>query len=228
MKDDFEQDQQEQDGGDGGGDDAPVDAILDDGTGDTAFVVTQEKQPIGKGTVAMFVILALAGAGTYFMYLRTGPQSATAATDPKAQQVITRYMTDREKNLAGMKKMLRDTETVVKQFLKYPSVQQVPLGDLTGNPFRIAPSTEKTTASINLDAEREKKKREEERLAVLRAVNNLQLQSVMSGGARSSCMINNALYTEGQQVEQFTVEKVSPNSVIVRYGSYRFELRMQR
>jgi hypothetical protein len=116
----------------------------------------------------------------------------------------------------------------VKQFLKYPSVQQVPLGDLTGNPFRIAPSTEKTTASINLDAEREKKKREEERLAVLRAVNNLQLQSVMSGGARSSCMINNALYTEGQQVEEFTVEKVSPNSVIVRYGSYRFELRMQR
>jgi hypothetical protein len=227
MKDDFEQDQQEQDGGDGG-DDAPVDAILDDGTGDTAFVATEEKQPIGKGTVAMFVILALAGAGTYFMYLRTGPQSATAATDPKAQQVITRYMTDREKNLAGMKKMLRDTETVVKQFLKYPSVQQVPLADLTGNPFRIAVSGEKTTASLNLDAERERKKREEERLAVLHAVNNLQLQSVMSGGARSSCMINNALYTEGQQVEEFTVEKVSPNSVIVRHGTYRFELKMQR
>ena len=74
----------------------------------------------------------------------------------------------------------------------------------------------------------EKKKREEERLAVLRAVNNLQLQSVMSGGARSSCMINTALYTEGQQVEEFTVEKVSPNSVIVRHGTYRFELKMQR
>jgi hypothetical protein len=228
MKDDFEQDQQEQDGGGGdGGDDSPVDAILDEG-GDTAFVATEEKQPIGKGTVAMFVILALAGAGTYFMYLRTGPQTATAAVDPKAQQVISKYMTDREKNLAGMKKMLRDTETVVKQFLKYPSVQQVPLADLTGNPFRITPSGEQTTASVNLDLDREKKKREEERLAVLRAVNNLQLQSVMSGGLRSSCMINNALYTEGQQVEQFTVEKVSPNSVIVRHGSYRFELKMQR
>jgi hypothetical protein len=226
MKEEFEQDQQDQDDAGGDDQDTSVEAVLEEGDG--AFVATEEKQPIGKGTVAMFVILALAGAGTYFMYLRTGPQTAAAAGDPKAQQVISRYMTDREKNLAGMKKMLRDTETVVKQFLKYPSVQQVPLGDLTGNPFRITPSGEQTTASVNLDLEREKKKREEERLAVIRAVNSLQLQSIMSGKTRNSCMINNALYTEGQQVEQFTVEKVSPNSVIVRYGSYRFELKIQR
>jgi hypothetical protein len=41
-------------------------------------------------------------------------------------------------------------------------------------------------------------------------------------------MINNALYTEGQTVEGFLVEKIAPNTVIVRNGQYRFELRMQR
>src|SRR4051794_12979758 len=70
-----------------------------------------DRQPMGKGSVVMFVILAVAGAGTYFMYARTGPQSANAA-DPKAQQVISQYMSDRDKNLGNMRKMLKDTETV--------------------------------------------------------------------------------------------------------------------
>jgi type II secretory pathway component PulC len=41
-------------------------------------------------------------------------------------------------------------------------------------------------------------------------------------------MINNTLYSEGQQVESFTIEKITPDSVIVKNGSYRFELKMQR
>jgi len=228
MNEDFEQDDQNQDDSA----DAPIDAVLEDdgGTGDSAFVVAEEKQPLSKGTVAMFVILALAGAGTYFMYLRTGPQTAGAATDPKAQQVISKYMADPQKSAAGTKKMLKDTEAIVAQ-LKNASPKLVPLGELSGNPFRVAPPADAANASVAnlaIDAEREKKRREEERQAVVRAVGNLQLQSVMSGGARSSCMINNVLYTEGQQVEAFTVEKISPNAVVVRSGTYRFELRMQR
>jgi hypothetical protein len=228
MKEDFEQDDQAQDGS--SDQDGAVEEVLDaEGAGDSAFVVAEEKQPLSKGTVAMFVILALAGAGTYFMYLRTGPQTATAAVDPKAQQVIKQYMADPQKSLAGTKKMLKDTEAIVQQ-LKNAAPKLVPLADLAGNPFRVTPVEPGNTSLANLavDAEREKKRREEERAAVSQAVGNLQLQSVMSGGARSSCMINNALYTEGQQVEQFTIEKVSPNSVIVRHGNYRFELRMQR
>jgi hypothetical protein len=50
----------------------------------------------------------------------------------------------------------------------------------------------------------------------------------MQSGTKKSCMVNNALYTEGQQVESFTIEKISPDGIIVRNGAYRFELRMQR
>lgn len=195
-------------------------------SGEAEFSLGQEKQPMGKGTVAMFILLAVAGAGTYFMYSRTGPQSAGAATDPKAQQVIAQFMTDRDKNLGTMRKMLRDTEAVVKQFLNYPSVKQIPLSALAANPFRMAAETPAETG--RKDDERDKKRREEERLAVLKAVNALQLQSVMHSDTRKACMINNTLYTEGQQIESFVIEKISPNGVIVRNGSFRFELRMQR
>lgn len=194
---------------------------------EAAYVTGEPKKPLSKGSVAMFVVLAAAGAGTYLMYARTGPQTASAATDPKAQRVIKEYMTGRDKNFLAMQKMLRDTEAVVEQFLNYPSVKQIPLSALSANPFRLVDPLPDAAAARPDDA-KDKKRREEERVAILKAVNNLQLQSVMSGGARKSCMVNNALYTEGQQVDAFTIEKITNNSVIVRNGTYRFELRMQR
>jgi hypothetical protein len=200
-----------------GGDEAGV---------DSAFVVSGEKQPLSKGTVVMFVILAIAGCGTYYMYSRSSTQTAAAAADPKATAVIKQYMTERDKNAVAMKKMLTDTETVVRQFMNY-RVQQIPLSGLAANPFREAP-VNPDDGKPRLDEEAQKRKREEERVAILKAVNGLQLQSVMHGGGRSSCMINNALYTEGQTVESNQVEKVATNTVNVRNGSYRFELRMQR
>ena len=198
---------------DGGGD-----------AGDSAFITSEEKQPLSKGSVAMFILLTVAGAGTYFMYVRTGPQSASAAQDVKAQQVIKQFMTERQKNPDAMKLMLKETEEKVRWFRNYPGDNQKPL---TANPFRMTPLADAGTP-IAPDNERDKRAREEERIAVLKAVNGLQLQSVMHSDARKSCMINNSLYLEGQQVEEFTIEKISPNAVIVRKGSYRFELKMQR
>jgi hypothetical protein len=193
---------------------------------DSAFVVPSEKQPLSKGTLAMFLVIAVAGAGTYFMYVRAGPETARGAVDPDAQRVIKQFMSDRTKNKGAMEQMLRDTESVVKQFLNYPSVKQIPLSSLTANPFRMtAAPADQTPAQVD---DREKKQREEERLAVRKAAEALLLQSVMHSDARKSCMINNALYLEGQQIDTFTIEKISPNSVIVRRGAYRFELKMQR
>ena len=67
-----------------------------------------------------------------------------------------------------------------------------------------------------------------ERQAALKAVQALQLQSIMFGETRRACMINNALCTEGQQVDDFVIEKITQGAVIVRSGTYRFELKMQK
>lgn len=191
------------------------------------FGVVQEKQPMGKGTVAMFLVLAVAGAGTYFMYARTGPQSASAASDPKAAQVISQFITNRDKNLGTMQKMLRDTEAVVKQFLNYPSVKQVPLSGLSGNPFRMVLAATQEAAPRH-DPDLEAKRREEERTAAKTAAANLLLQSIMSSGARKSCMLNNTLCTEGDTIDSFVIEKIKSDGVIVRRGTYRFLIPMQR
>jgi hypothetical protein len=208
------------------GDDAG-DGSYEDAAGvDGAFVVTGEKQPLSKGTVVMFVILALAGCGTYYMYSRSSTQTANAAADPKAQAVIKQFMTERDKNAAAMKKTLTDTESFVRQFLN-GRVQQIPLSGLAANPFRTAPATAED-GTPRLDEEAQKRKREEEAAAIKKAAEGLLLQSVMHGGGRKSCMINNTLYTEGETVESFLIEKIEPRSVIVRNGRYRYQIPMQR
>ena len=51
---------------------------------------------------------------------------------------------------------------------------------------------------------------------------------MIHSGTRKSCMINNTLYTEGQEIDSFVVERINPGAVVVRNGVYRFELRMQK
>jgi hypothetical protein len=211
-----------------GVDDNLTDALSGDGDGE--FVVEGEggaKKP--NPMVVAGLVLAVLGGG-YLWYTKMGPASAGAAEVPAedpASQTVSKFLDGGTANVQMMEKMLRDTEKVVQQFLNYPSMKQVPLGDLQTNPFRFrAP---KLDGQLPNETEAQaKKKREEERQAIVKAVGTLNLQSLIHSGNRRACMINNTMYTEGQTVESFVIEKINPDTVVVKSGVYRFELRMQK
>jgi hypothetical protein len=186
------------------------------------------KSAVSRTTLVMFGVVALGAAGVWFMYQRSGgPSAANAAAvqeTKKAEQTIKKFLGDNGESIKNMESMLRNTEKVVQTFLNYPSMTQVPLSDLHTNPFRQ--KVVKATGAP--DDAMDRRRREEERLAMLKAVQVLSLQSVMCSETRRACMINNALYREGQQVDTFTVEKITATSVVVKNGAYRFELKMQR
>lgn len=192
----------------------------DDGDG-------EPKSSKWKGSQVLFGLVLAGLAGVYFMHLKTGPKTATAAAPDAvaAKTTINTFLTTGGTNVKLMEKMLRSTEKVVQQFLAYPSVTQVPLTDLKTNPFRASTANPKSTDDVDEVAAR--KRKDEQRQSVLKAVQNLQLQSVLVSEKNRSCMINNALYLEGQQVDQFVIERVAPGAVVVRNGVYRFELKMQ-
>ncbi len=201
----------------------------DTGAGETGYIAAEEKKPLSKATLVLFAIFGTAALASYFLLVKRGPEAIAEESDPTATTVINQYMNDKGRNVVTMQKMLRDTDAVVRQFLTYPSVTQIPLTDLRTNPFRVAPPPPPESGMVKArDEEKEKKRREEERQAALHAVQGLQLQSVMSSDKSKSCMINNVLYLEGQQVEDFTIMKISPNAVVVKNGVFKFELRMQR
>jgi hypothetical protein len=208
-------------------DDAPAEelkAALSGEGGEENFVVTEPRKPLNRTTLVLFAIVALGTGGLYLMHLRTGPKSAGAAPQSvAANQTITQFLSSGNNNLRNMEQMLRNTQKIVQQFLAYPSINQVPLKQLQTNPFRATVAKDGETAS-EADA---RKRQDDEKAAIKRAVENLQIQSILHG-ARRACMINNTMCVEGQQIDGFTIEKINPSSVVVKNGSYRFELQMQR
>jgi len=162
------------------------------------------------------------------MYVRSGPSAASAAAleAEEAKQQISQFLDGGGTNIANMERMLRETEKVVAQFVTYPSVTQIPLGDLAKNPFRQ--KAVKDPGNPQAESEAAKQRRiEAEKAAVTRAVGELRLQSIIAG-TRKACMINNAMYTVGQKVDDFVIEKIETDVVTVKCGPYRAELRMQK
>lgn len=192
------------------------------------LILAEAPRPKNKAMTVLLGVVLAGACAIYLTYFRNGPQAAAAATQDQNEMnsaAISRFLEAGGENIKLMERMLSSTERVVQQFRNYPSTTQVPLTDLKANPFRYAPPKGADPAA---DEELARKHRAEERAAVLKAVQELQLQSIMHGQNRQACMINNTLYTEGQSVDNFVIEKITPDSVIVKNGSYRFELRMQR
>ena len=194
------------------------------GGGDESFIYEEApRSQVSRGTLLLFGLAAIAGGVIWFMYVRNGPEAASAASAEakNADQTITQFLSSGTKNIEQMQQMLRNTEGIVDQFRKYPAISQIPLSQLQTNPFRFRTLTEPTDQNLT------NRQRENERNAAVKAVQQLSLRSIMHSETHRACMINNSLYQEGQQVDQFTIERITPDSVIVKTGVYRFELKMQ-
>jgi len=187
-----------------------------------SFVSGEEKKPMNRTSLVLFVIIALGGGGLYLMHLKSGPSAANAANAAAANQTINQFLSGGQSNIKIMETMIKDTEKVVQQFNNYPSVKQVPLGELQTNPFRVTSSGNDEEDPIA------KRKLADQRQAVLKAYQTLQLQSIMYGEKNRSCMINNVLYREGQLVNGFAIEKITSDNVSVKQGPWRFDLKMQK
>ena len=205
-------------GGFSGGDD--LNGMLN--AQDSTFV-TDEKKPLSKGTLVMAGILLACGAGTYVMYTRSAPGAGPTPESAQAQATIGEFLSQDAGDVTKMKNMLNDTGKVVEQFIASPGKKQVPIAELQTNPFRVA-AVESEEA---VDDSGSKRQQEEQRAATKKAAEGLSLQFVMSG-KKKSCMINNAIYREGQNVEGFKVESISTDSVIIRKDDARFALRVKK
>ena len=62
----------------------------------------------------------------------------------------------------------------------------------------------------------------------LAAAQRLQLQSIMYGSARRSCLVDGKLYFEGQPLGEFMLSRISPDAVLLQTGEFRFELRLRK
>ena len=205
----------------GGGDDQDLNASLEQG--ETTFVTGEQKPKVNTSTLGLLGLLVACAGGTYFMYLRGGPQAANAAEVATKDEIST-FLVDGQKHVSLMKEMLKDTDKVVQRFRASSAKSQIPLAKLVTNPFRMELPKQ---ATVNDGSAASARRNAEERLAAMEAVKALKLQSVLYG-TRKAALLNNQLVQEGMEVEGFIVEKINQGAVIVRSGAFRFELRMEK
>lgn len=198
------------------------------GEGETAFVTGEPKRQVTPGTLGLFGVLALCGGGMYLMWVKNGPQAASAADVATAETVST-FLGEGEKHVALMKQMLQNTDKVVQQFRQSSAKTQVPLAGLLTNPFRLeAPKKPGVAAAPTNEGETAARlRRAEELKAVSDAAAALKLQSILTG-RRPAALINGQMVLEGQQVETLVVERILPDRIVLRSGAYRVEKLFQK
>lgn len=191
---------------------------------DAAFVADVER-PSRNVPLVILGILILGAGAIYLMHMKAGPRAAQASTEAvTAKATIDEFLNDGGKNLSAMRDLLKNTEKVIQQFAEYPSMTQVAVEDLKTNPFRMLapqPAADDSAAAAARRLEEEKKK-------VMAELPSLQLQSIIHSGSVATCMISNRMLKEGDEINGFVIEKVNPDSVIVRKSRWRFSLSMKR
>lgn len=209
--------------------------VQDDGglteamTGSEEFLVEGESRQGTRPGALIALLVAVLGGGGYLLYARQGPAPAgaavaTAATPTdSARKTIDEFLAGGGKDIVAMEQMLRNTESVVKQFLAYPSMTQIPLEDLRTNPFRLSEPEAPKPGGTD-----ERRQRDEARQRALRAVSELRVESLMTNGSGGTAIINGKFVRPGDAIEGFVVEAIRPGSVVVRNESFRFELKLGR
>jgi len=191
---------------------------------DGAFVDGQ-KPKSNVGMLATLGAVAILGAGA-FMYLKKGPQQAAADTvDQAASATINDFLHGNGGSAKMMEQTIRETEKIVQEFKLHSHKEQIPAAQLLTNPFRLQEPKPQTTDVTEVVPSRIRE--DEERQRISTEANALELQSILRGG-RSACLLNNALYHEGDQIGSFTIDEIRPKSIIVHQGKYRFELTMKK
>ena len=192
-------------------------------TGEGEFVVGPTKKASSTGTIGVVGLLAVLAGGVWFVSMRGGPQTASAAEEDSAAEIST-FISEGQRHVTLMKQVLQNTPQVVQRFRESSRNAQVPLGDLARNPFQRI--VEQPAVAVETDAGSRRRK-DEERAAALQSARTLTLQTVSYGTSRLA-LINGQMLREGQTISDFTVDEIRPQSVVVRSGSYRFEVPIQK
>ncbi|HEY1686298.1 MAG TPA: hypothetical protein VGG19_16140 [Tepidisphaeraceae bacterium] len=195
---------------------------------DEIFTTSDNKKPISKLNLIGFGAIVIGGIVLCAIHMRSGPATASAAATTatpaaKSNQTISQFLSSGASDIRNMQASLANTEKQVQVFQNYPSVHQVPLGNLKTNPFAYKGDDKSTSEAAA--------KRAAEIAALDKSASGLKLQSIMFSsrpGGHNACMINNSLCSVGAQVNEFTIIKISPYSVVVVQGDYQHELKIEK
>jgi len=177
-----------------------------------------------SATAAMLAgLIALSAGGLFYMHLTTRSFKIVAATP--ADQAIQSFLGGGQGNLKKLLFDVESTRSIVEQFKVTDADTRLTTAHDLDDPFVYVRQQALEAETSQLAVAQPKS---ESRNRALESARKLQLQSILHGSSRRACLINGQICFEGQQIDQFQIEAISADAVVVRSGEYRFELRMKK
>jgi hypothetical protein len=184
-------------GGEGGGEE----------NNEADMIFAPEASKPGRNAGMLMIAFVMIGVGViYFMRARGGPSVVSANPDViKAKQLIDGFDNNQVKK---MQDLLKNTQKVVEQFNdEGKNTREDPKLDL--NPFAFKSPTDPKPVKPGDP----NKAHDVAQTQFLDGINNLRVQYLMVSPFARTAMINNKLIQEGQEIDGYAVDKITPTEV---------------
>ncbi len=192
-----------------------------------------ERQPsLAEGAVRWFkqgnsplvTLFVMALAGVYLMSLRNEPAAASAqqVQDGQVEIALARWQARSE----VVQKAGGSASDLVNTFYYETKQRQIPLDRLGTNPFEFKPPAAAPPPLVTNSTEPQPTGEEAAAIDALSAVKELRLQSILAGPHGATAMISNNILTEGQLIHGWTIIKIEPESVTLKWKDQMVELKM--
>lgn len=188
-----------------------------------AAPVKRVRRRIDTSSIFVALLSATAGAGLFYMHWSTAEMQKLVANAGASAASVDTFLSGGKANLASLGKSIRETRGTVSQLIKQPIPASAVADDR--DPFVFESSQTKTST---VAAPSSNSAREQAKARLLDSARKLNLQSIMFGSARRSCLISGKLYFEGQPCGEFVVTSIAQDSVYLQGGEFRFELKLRK
>lgn len=185
------------------------------------FVFAEEKRPINRNMVVLLLI-AFVGAGMiYLMYLRG--KGADGQDDPSVQeknQKIAEFIQKGNEDLKVLDATITKMEKDVAVMTADNGAGQVPTHDLKTNPFLFGKQPSELPAPGAPP--------EDPKVLAAKVAAKVKIQMITWSSGGSSCILNNKLCSEGDQITidqvTFAVKRIAQDSVTLANNLGEFKI----
>jgi len=173
------------------------------------LTVAANSKNLRRSTMLVAILVAIGLLCLLVMIRRSQPQAA-AATEATGDQTKIEAAISR---LTGVRSEMVDrADEIVKKFYQFSDVAQVRVGELVKNPFEVegfAKDLKTTAVAENPLAQAELIRRQR----MQQQASTLKLLSIMRSEQSTSCMINDQILRQGDEVGGFMIARIGNNFV---------------
>ncbi len=173
------------------------------------LTVAANRQNLRRSTTLVAILVGIGLVCLLVMIRRSQPQVASATPGPGDQTKIEAAIS----RLTGVRSEMVDrADEIVKKFYEFSDVAQVRVNELVKNPFEVEGFAKdlKTVAVAEDPLTRAELIR---RQRMQQQASTLKLLSIMRSEQGTSCMINDQILRQGEEVGGFTIARIGTSFV---------------